>query len=147
MKYRKFRPAKLMHTEQIETINNSLNKTEQYNRSLIEASLDPLVTIGPNGIITDVNIATEKATGFPREKLIGTAFSNYFTEPSKAQAGYQQVLRDGMVTDYELGLKNRDGYSTPVLYNASVYRDDKGEIIGVLPRREISQIRGKLKMN
>ena len=34
-----------------------------YNRSLIEASLDPLVTISPDGKITDVNAATEKVTG------------------------------------------------------------------------------------
>ena len=32
----------------------------KYNRSLIEASLDPLVTIGPDGKITDVNKSTEK---------------------------------------------------------------------------------------
>ena len=33
----------------------------KYNRSLIEASLDPLVTIGPDGKITDVNKSTEKS--------------------------------------------------------------------------------------
>jgi len=37
-----------------------------YNRSLIEASLDPLVTIGYDGKITDVNEATEKVTGYSR---------------------------------------------------------------------------------
>ncbi|MFA5786494.1 MAG: PAS domain S-box protein, partial [Actinomycetota bacterium] len=35
----------------------------QYARSLIEASLDPLVTISPEGKITDVNEATVKVTG------------------------------------------------------------------------------------
>ena len=56
-----------------------------YARSLIEASLDPLVTISPEGKITDVNEATVKATGAPREKLIGADFANYFTEPEKAR--------------------------------------------------------------
>ena len=37
----------------------------QYARSLIEASLDPLVTISPEGKITDVNEATVKVTGLP----------------------------------------------------------------------------------
>ena len=60
--------------------------TSHYARSLIEASLDPLVTISPEGKITDVNEAT-KGTGVPREKLIGTDFSDYFTEPEKARAG------------------------------------------------------------
>ena len=35
----------------------------EYARSLIEASLDPLVTISPEGKITDVNEATIKVTG------------------------------------------------------------------------------------
>lgn len=58
-----------------------------YARSLIEASLDPLVTIGPGGKITDVNIAAEEATGVRRDQIIGTDFSDYFTEPGKARAG------------------------------------------------------------
>ena len=31
-----------------------------YNRSLIEASLDPLVTIGPDGKITDISLYRER---------------------------------------------------------------------------------------
>jgi PAS domain S-box-containing protein len=102
-----------------------------YNRSLLEASLDPLVTIGPDGKITDVNAATEMVTGRTREELIGTDFSDYFTEPEKAQAGYQQVFRDGFVRDYALELYHRDGHITSVLYNASVYCDDSGTVRGV----------------
>src|SRR2546428_8096482 len=63
-------------------------QASQYARSLIESSLDPLVTISPEGKITDVNEATVKVTGLPREKLIGTDFSNYFVEPEKAREGY-----------------------------------------------------------
>ena len=70
--------------EQSEAANLAMSKALKYNRNLIEASRDPLVTIGPDDIITDVNTATENATGLPREKLIGTDFSAYFTEPDKA---------------------------------------------------------------
>lgn len=42
-------------------------QASQYARSLIEASLDPLVTISPGGKITDVNEATVKVTGVSRE--------------------------------------------------------------------------------
>ncbi len=103
----------------------------QYARSLIEASLDPLVTISADGKITDVNEATTKVTGVPREKLIGTDFTNYFTEPEKAQEGYRQVFAKGMVTDYPLTIRHADGGLTDVLYNASVYKDERGNVIGV----------------
>jgi PAS domain S-box-containing protein len=60
-------------------------KTEdsQYARSLIEASLDPLVTISAEGKITDMNEATVNITGVTREFLTGTDFFDYFTEPQK----------------------------------------------------------------
>ena len=108
-----------------------LRRASTYNRSLLEASLDPLVTIGPNGKITDVNAATEAVTGYVRTALIGKDFSDYFTEPEKARSGYQQVFREGLVRDFPLELRHRDGRVTSVLYNATVYRDDSGETIGV----------------
>ncbi len=106
-------------------------QSSQYARSLIEASLDPLVTININGKITDVNEASIKVTGIPRERLIDTDFSNYFTEPEKAQAGYRQVFDKGFVADYPLTIKHKNGKLTDVLYNASVYKDDKGNVLGV----------------
>jgi PAS domain S-box-containing protein len=106
-------------------------QASQYARSLIEASLDPLVTISADGKITDVNEATVKVTGAPRDKLIGTDFSNYFTEPAKAQEGYRQVFAKGMVTDYPLTIRHVAGRLTDVLYNASVYRDERGNVLGV----------------
>src|SRR5664280_2443855 len=83
-------------------------KASEYARSLIEASLDPLVTISPEGVITDVNEATIKVTGVPRDKLVGTAFSDYFTDPNKANEGYQRVFEQGLVTDFPLTLRHRD---------------------------------------
>lgn len=102
-----------------------------YARSLIEASLDPLVTISAEGKITDVNEASVQAAGVPREKLIGTDFSNYFTEPEKAREGYRRVFSEGLVRDYPLAIRHVSGRVTEVLYNASVYKDDKGNVLGV----------------
>jgi PAS domain S-box-containing protein len=111
--------------------NTKQKQSSQYARSLIEASLDPLVTISAEGKITDVNEASEKVTGVTREELIGTDFSNYFIDSKKAQEGYLQVFDQGFVTDYPLTIKNKNGNLTDVLYNASVYKDDKGNVLGV----------------
>jgi PAS domain S-box-containing protein len=106
-------------------------QASQYARSLIEASLDPLVTISPEGKITDVNEATIKVTGLPRERLIATDFSDYFTEPEQARGGYKQVFEKGALSDYPLTIRHRDGKLTDVLYNASVYKDARGNVLGV----------------
>ena len=102
-----------------------------YSRSLIEASLDPLVTISAEGTITDVNKATEEVTGLSREQLIGSDFSTYFTNPAEAKAGYRKVFTVGFVRDYPLAIRHTSGKITDVLYNATVYRNEAGEIQGV----------------
>jgi PAS domain S-box-containing protein len=100
-------------------------------RSLIEASLDPLVTISPEGKITDVNEAAVKVTGLARERLVATDFWNYFTEPEKAREVYQQAFANGFVTDYPLTICHVNGRLYHVLFNASVYRDAIGRVAGV----------------
>lgn len=110
---------------------DALRVANAYNRSLIEAALDPLVTISPGGKITDVNKATEQVTGYSRNELIGRDFSDYFTEPEKARAGYHQVFEVGFVRDYPLEIRHKEGSITPVLYNATIYKDDSGKVIGV----------------
>jgi len=117
-------------TESIKA-KEALRSSNNYNRSLIEASLDPLVTIGHDGKITDVNTSTEFVTGYIRNELIGTDFTDYFTEPEKAKQGYQEVFREGLVSDYALEIRHRNGHITPVLFNASVYKDELGDVIGV----------------
>jgi PAS domain S-box-containing protein len=109
----------------------------QYARSLIEASLDPLVTISPEGKITDMNQALADITGLTREMLTGTDFFDYFTEPQKAREVYQEVFAKGFVADYPLTL--RDTNRTDVLFNGSVYRDGRGEVLGaVVVARDIT---------
>lgn len=109
-----------------------LKQASQYARSLIEASLDPLVTISPDGKIMDVNEATVKATGYSREELAGTDFSDYFTEPERAQSVHKQVFAKGNVTDYPLTIRHKGERLLDVLFNASAYRDLGGNILGVL---------------
>ncbi|MCF7970807.1 MAG: bacteriohemerythrin [Methylococcaceae bacterium] len=109
----------------------SIQSASLYARSLIEASLDPLVTISADGKITDANTATEKMTGVDRAQLIGSNFADYCTEPERAHVVYQQVFAKGSVTDYPLTIHPVSGKTIDVLYNASAYRDNKGNIIGV----------------
>jgi PAS domain S-box-containing protein len=126
----------------VEERTKKLSLSALYARNLIEASLDPLVTISAEGKITDVNKATEIATGRSRGELIGSDFSTYFVEPEKARIGYKRVFSDGVVRDYPLAIKHRNGGIVEVLYNATVYRNDKGEIQGVFAAaRDISELK------
>ncbi len=120
-----------IEAKELEAFSNSQKQASQYVRSLIEASTDPLITISLGGKITDVNEASVKVTGEKREKLIGTDFADYFTEPLKAREVYKQVFEKGVVSDYPLTIRHKNGKLTQVVYNGSVYRDDKGRVLGV----------------
>ena len=111
---------------------SELKRAAQYARGLIEADPDPLGMISPEGTITDVNEATVKATGVLRDKLIGTDFSQYFTDPDAARKGVQRALAQGSLTDGMLTVRHQDGTLTDFLCNATVYRDINGQVIGLL---------------
>lgn len=78
-----------------------------------------------------MNEAAVKVTGVARERLIATNFWNYFTEPEKAREAYQLAFAKGFVTDYPLTIRHVQGRLSHVLYNASVYRDTNGKVLGV----------------
>jgi len=108
-----------------------LREASLYARSLIEASIDPLVTVNAAGRITDVNEATVQITGVSAEKLIGTEFAGYFTDPESARRGLTEVFQNGQVRDFQLVIRHLDGGERPVSFNATIYRNATGEIQGV----------------
>jgi PAS domain S-box-containing protein len=118
--------------KELERLSYSAKLAYQYSHSLIEATLDPLVTINTKGKITDINLASVKITGVPRDELKGTDFFEYFTEPQKAREVYQEVFANGSVKNSPLTLRHKEGKLTDVLFNGSVYKDDRGRVLGVV---------------
>jgi len=102
-----------------------------YTRSLIESSVDALMTTDPSGIITDVNKQMEALTGCTRDELIGAPFKKYFTDPLRAEAAIKLVLSQKKVSDYELTARARDGTETVVSYNATTFYDRDAKLQGV----------------
>lgn len=122
----------------LEAYNDSLKAASQYSLSLIEASRDPLFTISPQGKITDTNQASVRVTGVSKEKLIGSDFFNYFTEPKQAKKIYKEVFEKGFVIDYPLVIT--DGELINVLFNGAVYKDQNGNVVGaVVVARDITE--------
>lgn len=108
----------------------ALRTANEYSRSLIEAHIDPLVTIDAGGLISDVNSAMEELTGFSRDLLVGTAFSGYFTEPKEAQRGYMQVMEGDILQELPLTVVTSKRETMPVWFFASPYRDPDGDVKG-----------------
>ncbi|MBI2859531.1 MAG: PAS domain S-box protein, partial [Chloroflexi bacterium] len=117
-------------TEQ-KRLESQLRESQSYNRGLIEASVDGLITVDPSGTITDVNEQMCRMSAFPRDELIGSQFADYFIDADRATAGVRETLEKGVVKDYVLTLRTRDVRSIKVSFNASVFRDPGGSIKGI----------------
>ncbi len=112
-------------------LEEQLRESQAYNRGLIEASVDGLITVDPSGAITDVNEQMCRISGYPREELIGTPFADYFVDADRASAGVRETFDKGVVTDYVLTLAVRDGRHIRVSFNASVFADQAGAVRGI----------------
>jgi len=112
-------------------LDQRLRDQQFYTRSLIESTIDALMTTDPRGIITDVNKQMEALTGCTRDELIGAPFKDYFTDPERAEAGIKLVLSEGKVSNYELTARARDGKETAVSYNATTFHDRDRTLKGV----------------
>jgi len=126
-------------------LDQRLRDQQFYTRSLIESHMDALVITDPLGIISDANRQMETLTGCTRDELIGAPFKNYFTDSERAEAAIKLVLREKKITDYELAVRDRDGKTTDVSYNATTFYDRDRVLQGVfaaardVTERQLSQ--------
>ncbi|MDP3814767.1 MAG: PAS domain S-box protein [Pseudomonas sp.] len=121
-------------------LEEQLREQQTYLRGLIESSVDGLITVDPEGFITDVNEQMCRMAGYAREELIGSPFKQYFTEPERADSGVKRTLAEGVVTNYELVLRHKAGRKATVSFNASVFRGADGRMQGIFASaRDISE--------
>jgi PAS domain S-box-containing protein len=117
-------------TEQ-KKLEQQLRESEAYNRGLIGASVDGLVTVDPSGTIMDVNEQMCRMSGFSREELIGTPFADYFADADRATAGVNETFDKGVGTDYVLPLSTRHKRQVRVSFNASIFKEPSGNVRGI----------------
>lgn len=117
-------------TEQ-KKLEKQLSDSANYYRGLIAASLDGLITIDPNEVITDVNNQMCHMTGYSREELLGSLFPNYFVDSKKASSGVQETFAKGSVKNYILILERANQQTTTVSFNATVFKNQNGELQGI----------------
>jgi diguanylate cyclase (GGDEF)-like protein/PAS domain S-box-containing protein len=105
-----------------------------HGRSLIEACPDPLIAVGANGRITDVNGAFLRVVAVSREEALGSEFAGYFTDPELARAVHREAFSRGSAAGYPLAILRASNQLTYLLCNAAAYRNGQNEGVVVIAR-------------
>lgn len=124
--------------------SKALNYKEvlDYTHSLLQSSIDPFFTIDEQGNIKDVNLACEKITGISTDNLTGASFYTLFNDTAQAKLFCQQVLMEGKVLNFPLIITRDNEEPIELLFNAALYRDEKGRFRNIFAvGRDITESR------
>ena len=109
-----------------------INASERKYRSLVENSVDAIVTTDKKGRITFVNVGMEEMFGISRVNFLGRHISNYYKNGIDEARKLMGILWEkGKFQNQEIDLIN-EGSTIPILASSSLLKNEEEEIVGTL---------------
>lgn len=109
---------------------DELTRSEEKYRSLFENAHDAIFVTTRDGTLVDANIAYLELFGLDRESFRGDEILAMYVEPSQRAFLKSQVELFGIVRDFELPLRKKDGTVMHCVVTVSVRRDKEGTVLG-----------------
>ncbi len=123
--------------QQVESLQKELERSRravevsQHNefkyRRLVENLSEGFMLLDADRVITEVNQALMKMSGFAREDFIGQQVEKFY---HKASIDFYSASRDHL--SFEASFLSNDGNKIPMLFSRSILKDDKGGITGYM---------------
>ena len=101
--------------------------------AIVEASVDAIVGLDRQGLVTTWNPAAEELLGYTADDVIGRHVNLLVPEAGKAQqrALHVRALQGELIRDWECERVRKDGRLIPVSITLSVIRDAAGAPLGL----------------
>ncbi len=130
-------------------LKERLEAAKTYAENIIANFLDTLIVTNPDGTIRIINQATLDLLGYKEEELIGRPVGTIFAEEEEEEevkpfftGTLEELAQRGVLRNYELTYVTKSGRRIPMSFNASVMRDENGEILGLVAgAKDISKIK------
>jgi PAS domain S-box-containing protein len=109
----------------------ALLKSEEKYRRLFESLVDVFYQADSSGKITMVSPSITKAAGYKPEEVIGSYLNDYYVNPDERNKFLELISTNGFVEKFEVQMKKKDGSVLWASVNASLSKDQEGNVVGV----------------
>lgn len=127
--------GRLIHLRDIteqKQVEIALRESEANYRTLFENLQDVFYRANLNGDIILASPSCEKVFGYTSEEALQLNLTrDLYARPEDRQQFLDRLAAQGVVEGYELRLKRKDGAIIWARVNSHLYRDQRGEIVGV----------------
>ena len=103
-----------------------LLKSEERFKRIFENLQDVYYEAGMDGTILEVSPSIDKFSLYNRKDLIGKSLYEIYVDPKERDEFVELILDKGMVNDYEIILKDKDGSQRPCSITTLLMRDSQG---------------------
>ena len=103
-----------------------LLKSEERFKRIFENLQDVYYEAGMDGTILEVSPSIDKFSLYNRKDLIGKSLYEIYADPKERDEFVKLILDKGMVNDYEIILKDKDGSQRPCSITTLLMRDSQG---------------------
>lgn len=105
---------------------------KHYVDSIIANMMNSLVVVDPAGVVKTADHATLDLLGYGEGELVGRSAEVILPGALSAQAGVDVLLSGTPVVNRETTYLAKDGGAIPVLFSASVMRNEQGRVQGIV---------------
>jgi PAS domain S-box-containing protein len=107
----------------------ALQAAKEYAATLINSSLNMIISVDANRKIVEFNRAAEEAFGYNKAEVLGQPVDLLYADPSEGSLVSGALLKHGRFSG-EIGNRRKNGETFYSYLSASVVRDGNGNIVG-----------------
>jgi len=126
--------------EERKRTETELKRIKEYLENVIDNSVDAIGIVDRHGKFILWNRRAAEIYGYQLEELADKSAFELYADPVELDRMLRRLRQDGVVREYEIPMKKKDGAIVPMDISISVLQDDRGRTIGsVCLARDLSE--------